>query len=227
MARPAAINHVRKVFLGSLDSSESLFFAVYERDATGTLVWKYRTGLHKKQADKVVELAFLGMVAAWEDFLEQVFIRYLIGATYSNGGTPTLRLGKAKSMEHAYQVASLKYKYDPERDYFKTTDPKALGDLAKIFFDGGRPFTSISNTDRLKDASIIRNRIAHSSEKCRAEFKTCALRMLNRQALFQGFRASDLLRANAVTGFGQAFRNQSFFEAYVSYFKTQAKIVAP
>jgi hypothetical protein len=103
--KPALIS-ARKVFDKRLEAALSLY-SYAESIANGT--WESITGwepLHPRQAQKIVALCFMDIVAGWEEIVENCFIRYLAGAVSPNGYKPSLRSGPARSILHAYQLAS-------------------------------------------------------------------------------------------------------------------------
>lgn len=191
--------------------------------------------LHVKQARRVVELAFMGIVAAWEEFLEGTMVRYVAGAKTVSRFSPTPRVGSAKSIEHAYQLVTGDPEHDSAKHYVSWNDPAAICKLARVLFEGGRPFAGTldgTHCQALKDAVKLRNRAAHSSEKCREDFKEVARRFkgLEKGAkLSQSFRVGDLLLEKATRCFGDRARNKgwTFFEAYCEMYKELAKKIVP
>jgi hypothetical protein len=183
---------------------------------------------------RVVELAFMGVCAAWEDFLENVMVRYLAGARTNSSYAPTLRVGKCQGITHAYEVLSAKPGYDPEEHYLTWTNPAAVARLAELYFAGGNPFKApmTRDADRLKQAVRVRNRIAHGSAKCKAEFREAANAVMQRpktSALGQGFRAGKLLSAPATAFFGAGIpaRGITVFDAYMEMYKALASEIVP
>lgn len=57
-------------------------------------------------AAKIVGLAFLSAVAAWDDFLESVYLGYLSGYPAPSGYLPVLRSGPALNKAHALLLAA-------------------------------------------------------------------------------------------------------------------------
>lgn len=49
--------------------------------------------LHPSQAAKIIELSFMNIISAWEEFVQGVFIRYMIGGESESGYSPALRIG--------------------------------------------------------------------------------------------------------------------------------------
>ena len=136
-----------------------------------------------------------------------------------------------RQISATYHVISGDPNYDPESGYLKFSDPRWVVDSAKLYFDAGRPYATAMTPklDRLKDAVKLRNRVAHASAKCRAEFKTVALAFLvpANGALSQGYRVGDLLLAPAVRHFGPAAQNGTFFKAFAETYRSLAGSMVP
>lgn len=232
MARPPKVDHVRDDFVKAVESALKLYEQVQQvgtiRGATNC------PRLHAEHVRRVIELAFMGIVSAWEEFIERALVRYLAGAKTDSGYLPTLRLGAAKSLDHAYQVLTGDPSHDPARHFVSWNDPAAVSRLAKLYFDGGRPFSSTleSKCQNLNDATRLRNRVAHSSTKCREDFKIVARRfkgMGTDANLSQGYRVGDLLLEKAIRHFGNRAQSKgwTFFEAYCEMYREAAKAIVP
>ena len=226
------VDHIRKAFVRSIESAESLYQSV--RGLEGINPASRQRSLHSKHVRRVVELAFMGVVAEWEEFLEQTLVRYMAGARCDNGYAPKIRLGYADSITHAYQLIAHDPKYDPSRGFIALSSSKATLDLATLFFENGEPYKSALavKRDRLADAVHLRNRIAHSSTKVRQDFKQTALRFLNRGEdgkLSQGYRVGDLLLTEAERHFGEdvAQREITFFQAFMEMFTELSQNIVP
>lgn len=232
MARPPALTHVCSQFEKTLSSAEELYHAV-KPFADGS--WDSINGweaLFPGQARRVVALAFLQSVIGWEDFVEAVFVRYLAGAKSPANYTPSFRLAAAKTLAHAFQLASGDPDYDPQKHYISWNKWKSVESLAKVFFDSGRPFTNVTEPEkqRLADCVLIRNRIAHSSPKCRADFIKVSKNHLGLPAggkLTQGFSAGQLLLTSSNRLFGTAAPIKPFFEHYLDTLRSCADRICP
>lgn len=227
--RPAKVDHVRNDFISSVDQSIALVRAIK------ALPTKVRTtnatGLHPTYVDQVVSLAFMGIVASWEEFLERTAVRYLTGAETGSGYQPKLKYGKADTIKHAYELLSLDSDYKPDKSYLKVTDTKWLRRVADFYFSS-HPYSALqNNTDLLKNANKIRNRVAHDSTKCKADFKAAAIWFLQpaNDTLTQGYGPGRLLQAPVQRHFGNAAvqKNLSHLEAYVEFYKRLAKKIVP
>src|ERR1700730_6770477 len=82
--------------------------------------------IHITHVRKIVELSFMGVVAAWEEFLEGAMVRYLAGAKTASGYSAPLAVGKADGLDHAYQVVSQDADYDRSKHYLSWTSPREV-----------------------------------------------------------------------------------------------------
>ncbi len=227
--RPPKVDHVREAFLKELVSARALVSAI------SSLPKKIRPsetcGIHPKYVKQVTELAFMGVVSAWEEFLERSLVRYLAGAMTGNGYFPSKKIGFANSITHAYEVLSQNANYDPEKDYLKVSDSRWVCRLAEFFFSQ-HSYSCLSNeSELLKHANYIRNRIAHDSEKCKADFKATALWFLNTQSgrLKQSYGPGSLLTEVAQRHFNRAIiqKNYTHMQAYMQLYEDLAKQIVP
>lgn len=116
--------------------------------------------------DSIVELAFLSAFLAWESFLEESFILYLLGQKAPRGRPPR-RYAFPPNKEHAVDWLS------EGRDYAKWADAGQVGSRAKRFFGAGRPFSGVlsRNQNVLQEINTIRNAIAHRSGSAHDKFE--------------------------------------------------------
>jgi hypothetical protein len=224
--KPALVSS-RKVFDNRLESALSLY-SYAENIANGT--WESITGwelLHPRQAQKIVALCFMDIVAVWEDFVESCFIRYLAGATSPSGYKPSLRSGSAKSILHAYQLASGRPTFKVGTHYLQWQSWNEVISAARVFYENGEPFSLLSplQRERLGDATKIRNRVAHTSAKCMKDFGVVSRRHVSR--VHRGFSVGQLLINKSNKGFGPAAPNQTYFLHYWHLFDSLAQIVCP
>jgi hypothetical protein len=158
-------------FQSALDSAANLFSAVepYVHDTYDGI---HTNPLHPSQARMVVGLSFLRVISAWESFLEEVFIRYLCGAKTENGYCPERILSGCNNTKNALQIIAGDPEYNNEKGYLSWSDYRTVEKGSRLYFREGKPFTEITDYEKqmIKECCIIRNRIAHSSEKCKAAF---------------------------------------------------------
>ena len=227
--RPPEIEHVKSAFLSEIKAAEDLVSKI--NTFKGGINPNGTPGLHPKYVRQVVELAFMGTVASWEEFLERALVRYAAGAKTKNGYAPTPKFGRAHSIEHAYQVLSGNPKFDKNKDYLKVSDPKWVTNTADFLFSTHGFGELKTKSQLLGFASTIRNRVAHSSDKCRSDFKITALEFLQPQngKLTKGYGPGDLLMAKVLRHFGQSAvqTQKTHFEAYMELFKILAGKIVP
>lgn len=230
--RPPKVGHVRDTFLKETRSARDLVISVQQVATINPAVRGPR--LHTEQARRVIELAFLGLISSWEEFLEQSFVRYLAGADSENGYKAPLRLGKSTDIAHSYHLISGDPSFDPSKSYSKFGDPKWVIAISKNYFNLGVPYAPIlnSNIEILQYAVKLRNRVAHNSHKCRGDFKKTArahLGLANGAPLSQGYSVGDLLSSPARRFFGQRARDNdwTYFYAYATKLRSIAKRICP
>lgn len=226
------VGHIRESFVAATQSAEALVEAVSGMAAIHPQAEGPR--LHPEHCRRIVELAFLGLISAWEEFLEQSFVRYLAGAKADNNYAPTLRLGKAASIKHSYHLVSGDPAYDPTKNYSKFGDPKWVIAISKNYFEIGAPYATKMhpNLQVLQEAIRLRNRVAHNSGKSREDFKRSArihLGLAENAPLVQGYGVGDLLTSKAKKLFGQQAKDSglTFFSAYTARLRRLAKEIAP
>jgi len=228
MARPPKVDHLREKLMKAIVSAEKLYDAVHQVSGINPAI--ARPTLHAQHVRRVVELAFMGVVESWEEFLELTLVRYVAGARCRNGYAPSLRLDKADSLAHAYKLVTGNPQFDPARGFIARRSAQSTMDIARVFFRGGHPYVSAldSMKDRLKDANWLRNRVAHSSEKCRTDFQKAARRLRNRSGLRQGYGVGHLLEENPVAHFGPGTQaSLTIFHAYMAMYRRLATQIVP
>ncbi|MGD2089656.1 MAG: hypothetical protein PVH61_26000 [Candidatus Aminicenantes bacterium] len=232
MSQKLALNSVKNAFYSKIESSVGLFAAL--KPFATELLWDGIHGwepIHPEQAKKIFSLAFLDVLVGWEDFIAACFIRYLAGAKAPSGYFPRLRTGECESIKHAYEVLSGIEGFDPLKRFLRWSSWNEILQKARIFFENGKPFSLVTDQERqrLNDAFIIRNRIAHSSEKCRHDFKRIArqhLGMPDGGKLKRGYSVGALLLETSSRGFGRVKKGH-FFINYMNLFIHLVNKIAP
>ena len=222
--RSVSVVTVKSELIYQVKSSLGLFHSI-------TPFSSIRGPIHPKNAKRVIGLGFLAMTAAWEDYLEGIFVRYMAGANFPSGVSPRLRVGACFNLSHAYEVYTSKPNFNRESTPLSFSNFGEVVKRATIFFIGAEPFSKVSPQyrDRLADASVIRNRVAHSSRKARNDFRTVALQHLGRRSsgnLGRGFDVGSLLLAPPNIRFAGS-AEPTTFEAYADMFLTLADLLAP
>lgn len=151
--------------LQSLQECKQLAADAYVWSSLGT------PGTHpfilQKRRAYITERAFLHAFSAWESFVEESFILYLVGQAPPGGRAP-----KRYVFPPNHETA--KDWVIPEgRRYTQWTDAEDVRMRAVRFFRDGRPFAPVlrSNQNMLGEVRTIRNAIAHSSVKARQRFE--------------------------------------------------------
>ena len=228
--RPAKLEQVKKKFLDEVVSARNLTDAIYAlpKKINPKVV---TVGIHPKHETKIVELAFIGLIAAWEEFLERTLVRYVAGAMTESGYAPIPKFGLAINIGHAYQILTQDSKYDPQKQYLKGNDAKWVWSSADFFFSTHTYSCLSSKNNLLLHATAIRNRIAHDSEKCKSDFKSTAIDFLHPTGgkLKQSYGPGNLLMAKVARHFSQSAidRGLTHFRAYTDLFESLAKTIVP
>lgn len=167
--------------------------------------------------DAMTELAFLRAFLAWESFLEQSFMLYILGRK-SPGAAPPRRYAFPPSLAHANQWVI------PEgRSYATWTNAAHVSARAERFFQGGRPFTTTlrANRNTLEEARTLRNAIAHASSSTQQKFENLVRQKL--RTLPPNCTAGSFL----VTTVPRSLPPWSFFEFYTDRLTNYATLLVP
>lgn len=227
--RPPRVTHVLDAFLAEVATARGLVAAV--QALPQQVHPNAPRGINPKHVRQIAGLAFMGVVAAWEEFLERTLVRYLAGAATNSGYAATPKYGRATSLGHAYELLSQDSNYDPLKHYLKVSDARWVWRTADFFFSQHHYGIISSKSDLLNNANRIRNRVAHDSEKCRADFKSAAVWFLHpaNGNLAQGYSPGALLLAVATRNFGNPINaaGVSHFEAYMRTYEALARGIVP
>jgi hypothetical protein len=218
----SSLKSVIKRFEERLSSSEELFKSVYAV-ASGDEPAKEGC-LSRSQSSRVVSLAFLQMVTAWEDFVECIFLRYMVGAESPSGYKPRLLQTKPKNLDAAFELLCEGKKLE----FLNWSNSGKIRDRAKIYFEKGKPFQVIQG-DHFKNMFIIRNRIAHCSGSSKKAFIKLAKSYRNEKSktnLKGGFRVDHLL-VECPTRHWPKNSKQSLFLHYVCLLRQTGLALAP
>ena len=188
--------------------------------------------VHPLQARKIIELSFMNIISAWEEFIQAVFIRYMIGGTSDSGYAPALRIGKCRNLSHTLELISGKDGFDPSTDYLDWSNWPKVIHRAQIFFEQGEPFSFLTDNQKqlLDDSVVIRNRVAHSSDKCKQAFSILAKRYLGlkgTESLPKGFSVGRLLITDKVRGFSKEYWSDNYYQSFSVMFRKLADTIAP
>ena len=226
MSKQSSLVSVRREFVTALEGSANLAAAVYEyckRDYDSVST----NPLHSRQARRVVALAFLWAVAAWESFIGDAFLRYLAGAKSPAGWAPDLALGPARSLRHACAVVSGRPAFNRETGHLNWATDDILSRCKLFLQPGNRIEVTLKEHKGVLDAaSVIRNRVAHASPKCRSAFKDVAQRIRG-QSLYQSYSVGDLLLEPRPASFPNAAVGSNVLEAFINLYLHLCDQVVP
>lgn len=232
MAMPPKLEPIRVHFIGRIDAAEKLVESVRKLSAVKGA--GKGSSLHVEHVGQVVELAFMGMCAQWETFLEDTMLRYVAGAVPVASNTFQLRLAKSSDLSHAFQLLSGKPSFNPESDFMSWTNGGAVIERAKVFLRGGEPYAEAITDfgEELRRAFQLRNRVAHSSQKSIKDFKQAASFYLGPGKVKQSFRVADLLKATQSKSFTKltpvpAGATRDYFSAHAEMFRHLARKIVP
>ncbi len=225
--RPPEVNAAKTAFDEVIAQANRLY-GVIKPFCSNSVRSLPRNEIHPKQANRFLGLAFLSVLSGWEEFVEVSFIRYLAGSKTRSGYAPKLRIGGCESLGHAYDIFSGQLNFDPTRRYLNWSTFQMVIDKAGLFFENAEPFSLVTSQEinKINDANIVRNRVAHGSQKCKADFKKAALRILNRPSLHQGFDVGMLLLSSPATQFPSTGK-VDLFEAYIEFFENLRNRLVP
>jgi hypothetical protein len=189
-------------------------------------------------AAKIVGLAFLSAVAAWEDFVGEVYLGYLCGYSAPNGYRPGLRSGPAQNKTHALHLAAGDSNSRQAARRMRWSSFKWVQSIASVHFTPDNVFAKVSQADVawLDLAQVIRNRIAHNSEQAKAQYKAALNQLLDDRpdaTLPRGFAPGKFLifRTDVHHQLKPLARDEHYwpdvFEGYISLWTRLADDICP
>lgn len=200
---PASLAHVLGDLNRQIDSSKDLISRVKE------------SGIRRIQIEIIAELAFLRIFIAWENFLEESFLRYLLGARPPSGSMPR-RFVNPRNMSHALDILV------SDREYIKWNSASAVISRAERYFRDGFPYRNAiqAATVDLDNMNTIRNRIAHKSKISKEKFNNFVRRTFGhgRHGMTPGRFLLTSVNANT---------SDSFLDYYVEIMRTASRIIIP
>lgn len=166
--------------------------------------------------EMVTELAFLRLLLAWENFLEESFIRYMVGSKSPSGFCPARTVTPA-TLRKALEIIC------GDRQYVEWISASEVIRRAERFFKDGEPYKNAleSALTDLSEMNTIRNRIAHRSKSSKEKFSDLVRRKLGygKQGMTSG---RFLLTAKPMTS-----PQIVFFDDYVKLIETAGRIIVP
>ncbi|GDX10900.1 hypothetical protein LBMAG57_26720 [Verrucomicrobiota bacterium] len=137
-------------FRAEIATHQGYITNAFVQDAAGNYL------MGAQQQSFVVDSAFLRMFIAWETFLEEVFVRYLLGNP-SVAGTLAVLFANPGTEERAREMLVGTQKY------VDWANPEIVRKLSRIYFNNGEPIgpaISAIQSD-LFDLKTVRNAAAH------------------------------------------------------------------
>lgn len=125
-----------------------------------------RPRISRKRRDSIIELVFLRAFLAWETFLEESFILYLLGHKPPKGRVPhRFTFPPNRKSAETWVI--------PEHRQYATWDAESVINRAQRFFRDGRPFTNALRPSQnlLDESKTIRNAMAHESRTAHDKFE--------------------------------------------------------
>jgi hypothetical protein len=137
------------------------------------------------------------MFIVWERFLEQSFVRYLMGAP-STTGSQLVKYAQPVDEGHAHRIVIGTLRY------FDWSLPEKIRIVAGLFFANGEPFETVLKGvhSELMDLKTLRNAAAHLSTSTSGQLDALGTRLL-KQPVSQ-IDVYDLLLASAPGSTGGA-----------------------
>jgi hypothetical protein len=241
---PTKVTHLKESFLKEIESARKLLESV-KTDITPILKKEKVNGhLVNKVTRRIVELSFLRVVTAWEDFIEQAVVNYMAGAQTDDGSySPSLIMGISPNTKHCYKLIMSDSKFKSDNDYIKgLSSTNGVINIARLYFEDGEPFnTALSaKNNKLEYAKKIRNRVAHSSDKCKGQYYDVVKEMftpigekksarevlvLNSKRTIKNIQVGDFLLFKVDRVFPD--KNLTIFEAFMSMYSELANVIVP
>ena len=192
-----------------------------------------RKQLPTKQANLVQGLAFMRLCHAWENYLESSLLRYSVGVVSGVAPVPTLNPAcRRSSLAAAFKLlsggkASTAY-------YLHLSSPSQIISQSSSVFSADDPYRFLNTVpylDHLKDAIAIRNRVAHSSTKCKAEYKRVVNTFRGKAvttSIGQGCSAGEFIAESLTAArFPGATAGTTVFEQYIAFFQHCVDKITP
>ncbi len=128
--------------------------------------------ISRSRAESMVELAYLRSYLAWEVFLEEAFVLYLMGKKAPRAAKPrrfTFPPSRALAKDWVREGRS-----------YTTWDAPTVRKRAQRYFKDGEPFEGAlsGSQQNLQDAKTVRNAIAHDSDVAVEKFQILARNQL-------------------------------------------------
>lgn len=134
------------------------------------------------------EIAYLRIFIAWEDFLEESFVRYLCGFRSSLGP-----IGRAGGAAHCPSIQAARTLLYGTQQYKLWHDAQVIVKRSQGYFQNGLHETVINSSQtRLQWFANIRHRVAHGQLDAQRKFDAATVQLVGRR--YPGSRVGRFLR---------------------------------
>jgi hypothetical protein len=209
--RHRRLDKVLSTFTERLDRSRRL--------AVNAYLWLGQAGafqppLRSDDVNSISEFAFLKAFLAWECFLEDSFVLYLLGKTPPRGRAPR-RYGIPPTYETAYDLVR------EGSPFGKWNSMPHVIQRAERFFQDGHPYRNAlaNNVSKFNELNTIRNRIAHTTSSAIARFEGLV------RSKIGIFPARTTVGSFLATTVPQSAPPQSFFDLYLEILRASATTI--
>jgi len=171
-----------------------------------------------RHRDMVTETAFLQAFLAWEVFLEESFVLYLLGKRPHSARGPRCLYTPPRTRELTERLVV------PEgRRFADWSSVQSVARRAERFFEGGEPYCQVLRSQRgkLENIKAIRNAIAHASTHSWRRFQELVRDEL---ATYPPNLTIGGFLAMTVPGSSPP---ESFLESYLSQIRFAAERIVP
>ena len=195
-------------FRADVTQANGFISLAYEQDDHGEDIYD----LDKQEF--IVSTAFLKMFIAWEKFIQDVFVKYLMGEG-STQGTRVKTFVTPTDPGHANEILT------GTKRYVDWANHDVVRRLAKLYFKDGEPIASnIASISRdLTDLRTIRNAAAHISTSTQIPLDSLASRIL-------GKKVSSMTVAGVVMDLHPNYTNNTVLQYYQAVLDVVAENVA-
>lgn len=151
-----------------------------------------RALLHPERMELIYEMAYFRVYLAWEEFLEQTFVRYLAGYSSAVYSPVFVQSSGPSSLATAWTI------YLGGKKYKLWHDPQIVVQRSTIFL-GAAPHEVViqSAISDLQNFAAIRHRIAHAQENAKDSFNDACVALVGHKV--KGAKAGHLLRRQTVS----------------------------
>lgn len=182
---PALAGRFRAVY----DAGAKLVAGAEAAKASALADASVRRWLHPRRLEILYEVSYLRLFTAWEDFLEQTFLRYLCGYENSNG-----RVALVTGRQYCQNLIDARATVYGQNDYILWHNPRkyVIQRSAHFFSYGPHEAVASSALAPLERMANIRHRIAHDTDDSRVKFDAATMAFCGKR--YPGGRPGRFLR---------------------------------